>query len=280
MPYRKLIRAYRAFSNPRFRARMAKRKYGLYVGGRYVVPKTLKQPMRKQTKSRFKSRMRRQVGLPRGYSSAMTSIQQTANPAPSSSRQFNLMYDLTDIQGQSAADPTNPAKRQSNRVWVSGFKIEYYVNTFRDQTTNDPLHFHFAVVSSKNGQIPSQGNFLRGHGEEEGIDLDTGRTGLQMCNCSINTDQYSVLLHHKVQLKEIGNNSTVGLIGIKPYAKRHVWVPLKRQITYDSMTSNSNSRVYIVHWADFPTSNAGSAAISQMYTLRVRAITYFRNMIR
>lgn len=245
------------------------------------VRRRTSRPRKKVTRKRtFKRRQRLEIGESKTHLSSQTHVFLEPGTG-SSSRLLNLGADLTDIPAMGgAATIVQPNYRLNNRIMIGGFKICYMVNMIRAVATRIPFVFHFAIVMRKaGGQTPTSNNFLGGAGAEEGIDLDLARNGMEMACCPINTDQYAILLHHRIKLydSQISNDAA----DRAPFTSRmkEVYVPLKRQITYDSATSLANERIFIVHWGDYATSTSGISSLANVYDLRYRAITYFKNIV-
>lgn len=262
--YGKLRRAYRTFTNPRFRARMAIRKYRL-TNGRFPG-------------SKFSIRQQRsQIGLPKNKATSRTHVN-TEPPSGSTSRLFNLSLNLTDVPATGTPDQTTTG-RISNRIYISGFKLCVQCNLLAQAGNRAPFVFNFAVVSAKRQATPSSANFLRGHNQEEGIDLDTARSGLQLSCAEINTDLYSVLLHKRIRLYNYNTTDTPNNARYANYGPTHIWVPLKRQISFENAGATPNTGVYLVHWGDYcDTPNLGGT-LANSYDFQCRAITYFRNLV-
>lgn len=266
MPYR------RSYYRPMRRMRR-RRRTGYYRPRRRV----------RRTRRNFSiARQRRQIGRPVGVGSSRTQILNEI-PTNSSSRNFNLVSTpLTEItQAGSAAEIC--VGRLSNKVFVSGFRICMQVN-LKDSVSatvkREPFVFNFAVVSAKRGGAPTATNFLRGEGEESGINLDTQRNGMQLACASINTDLYSILMHKRIKLwNQTQSSLTNDRARMLNWGPNEFWIPLRRQLTFEDQSSSANDNIYIVHWGDFADTQAFAASVTSAYDMQLRVITYYRNMI-
>lgn len=223
--------------------------------------------MRAAKKTRFSTR---NIGHPVGAGTTKRVIQKETNPVTKDSR---VLYtqNLTEL---GFGDDIN--QRQRQLINLRGFKL---CTHFRNDD-DDPIYLNVAVVHGKLSEAaPTSVEFFRGNGNSRGVDFGSGLTPLQFHCLNINTDSYVILRHKRYIIKGKANTATnyVDRSG-KNYMTMKWWIPLKRQLRYESNASTqpTTGNVWLVYWADQIGATSGTASQLGVFTASERHITYFR----
>lgn len=240
---------------------------------------------KRRTKSGFNIRaQRRLLGTPRVANRCKTQAFNRADVAPGllQSRTLNIGDDITAINAFSTASAGQVlARRSANRISIKGFKLCYYIHD-RTPTDEHPNFYHVAVISRKRGTstVPDGSNFLRGNGDETGIDLDTARSGMQLYCNGINLDRYVVLYHARHKLYGITTADDKPVNEQFCTVSRNVWIPVNRQFTFDAGgDANAITRCWVVSWMDKKSTPALDPIVDDAYELYTRVVTYYKDVI-
>lgn len=166
-------------------------------------------------------------------------------------------------------------QRQRDLINMRGVKICMEVTN----NTADPLYFNLAVISPRNkaAVVVSNTNFFRANVASRAVNFDsTSLNGLDYACRPINTDEFIVLRHWRYTL--IGTDNTSGTVAMSGKNTRVImkYVPIKRQIRYDSSSNPINGNVFVVYWAAKYASPSGVSPVANQYNTTQELITYFR----
>ncbi len=189
--------------------------------------------------------------------------------------QSRVLYDTNLLTNLVKGDALN--ERERNIINLRGFKICQEVT---NQSTQKALYYNVAVICPRTSQGSiSNTDFFRsqGSGTARGTNFDTGLTSNEFHCLPINTDNYTVLKHRRYRLGPATQSS--GVIGGSQnnYMNIDWYIPIKRQIRYESGIGNpTDGNIYIVYWADRFDTNAGTLAQANAFRLQERYVTYFK----
>ena len=142
----------------------------------------------------------------------------------------------------------------------------------QNNLTGLPLLVNVAVLSSKFDptQNPTSADFFRGEGSSRGEDFDTSLQASEFHCLPINTDKYFVQAHHRMKLSRFGVNA-------QDHFQKKFYVPIKRQIRFDTTTSTSiNRQFYLVWWCDAHMEPAASPVRPTALNFQYKCVTHFR----
>lgn len=172
------------------------------------------------------------------------------------------------------------AYRQRHQIYVSGFKI------CMEMTNLQPtrLYFNFAVVSPKHATTVSTTDFFRepGGSDSKGRNFDNTLSALEFhCN-AINPDEYTILKHERMlvagDVPATRGSGTDNWVGHANNQVRTYWIPLKRQIRFDSPSDNhSQTPMYAVWWCDVFGTATAVTPVASSYYLRLKTFMYWRD---
>lgn len=181
--------------------------------------------------------------------------------------------DLTNIQKTTTNDIN---ERQRNIVNLRGFKIYIQI----ENLSSNFLTYNIAVISPKDGRTADTLLFFRdGTQDSRASDFSTSRSNIEFYRYPINPDRWTVLKHNRYILNPevTGQSTTLFANNGRSFRTFKWWVPVKRQIRYDSSTSaSSRSKVFLVWWADIWGAGAGSAPITNIARTTVFSHGVFR----
>ncbi len=182
--------------------------------------------------------------------------------------------EITVLQGaQGTGNPIN--QRQRDIINLRGFKLCMEIQN----NLETPLHFNIAVLATKEGaneSIPN-GQFFRGSGESRSTDFGSSGLTSNDYHCRpINSDLYTVLMHHRMTLNAntpVGQNNNMGT----SYYQFMKYLPVKRQLRYASSSPTScQSKITLVWWCDGWQTPSGSGSVSDAVTVTERYVMYFK----
>lgn len=214
---------------------MAKRKYG---GGSYWGTKR-----RRIKGKRAKIRARRKIGEPIGLSTAKYNL--CVNYF-GSLRDSNTLHN-DNINLLLRGDEIN--QRERNIINLRGWKIDM---TIFNQTASPQIVNVAILQNTNNDGGPQNSNFFKAEGDttERAVDADSTISVLKWAHGIINRELYNVLMHKRFM---IGPNALFS--DFDSGAVMHSWknfkryVPLKRQISYDTAGNEPMSNdVHICWW--------------------------------
>lgn len=214
------------------------------------------------------------VGEDVGVNNAKSKLQ-TATEQARAYRTINTLADLTAIKRRDdIAGGDDVSRRNRDLVNFLGCKVCIVVRN----ATNTPMYLNVAVVAPKYEDVtaanPIEGNFLRHHTGNRGLDY-SNTVSPQFAHCTaINSDRYAVLTHKRVIL---GNASGVyASNGVREnWKSMQFYVPINRQIRYRSGADNAAlQKILLICWAsDF--NGTGVGTINDYFTT-VSTVTYFK----
>jgi hypothetical protein len=220
------------------------------------------------TKSKWQAKARRQVGLPKNYSTSKTTESQIPNEI---TRLRHVIFSRALI---SVGIGTGINQRLRDSIYVAGIKIDAHFNL----THTGPCFVNWAVVSARanvagntiNANTP---DFFRDYTDERAWNADAAnKTGISWANATINTDRFTVLKRGKFLLTPDGNDYKYGS-GQKTMS---CYVKLGRMFTFDDAIGGCEDQVHFVTWWADPN---GGSFFNQFAggTERLRAIMYYRD---
>lgn len=170
-------------------------------------------------------------------------------------------------------------QRERNVIYISGFK---YCMAVRNNSTNC-MYFHYAVIAPKNPQEFNgnpKANFFRSPGgPERAVDFSTMLGAIEFdCN-PINPDKHTILLHKKCLIGPFFTIDTPNRYqnGVSPnWVNIEGYVPLNRQIRYESNGEEQDGPVWLVYWFDNHLASKNSIPVTGQVTLQQKFVVYFR----
>ena len=159
--------------------------------------------------------------------------------------------------------------RERDIIDLRGFKI---CLSAINNLTNLPLYLNVAVLSSKFDPTaqPVTTNFFRGEGNTRGADFDLNRQSVEFHCLPVNTDKYFVMSHKRYMLSRFGDQN-------QDHLTDTYYVPINRQIRYDTSDGNSTNRqFYLVWWCDALNEPSTSIARTDAMQFQWKTVTYFR----
>lgn len=210
----------------------------------------------------------RNVGAPVGVSNAKRStvVDDTAN---FNSRSLDVKSLLQIAAG------TSINTRERHIINVRGIKICCEIKN----TTAAPFYVNLAILAPKgNATGVVTTDFFRDSGPTRARDFDTTLTSNELHCLPINADRYTVLRHKRFRLVP-GNAATATQShqGYS-YANYDVYIPIKRQIRYDTASSADpeSGNIFVCHWGDRFDTAGGAASVANEYRVTMYAVTYFK----
>jgi len=229
----------------------------------------------------YKSRTR-QVGFKVGQSSSKRHVINDA--AGTDVGTVSLQFD--DLTLIPASNDNAINERQRDIVNLRGFKICMEISRQANVgggsvgTQSRPLYVNIAVISPRQRNTADATNltseFFRSDGTGRSVDFNAATLSDMERHCRpINKDKWIILKHWRFMLSafdqlEFLENKRSG------YTLFQKYVPLKRQVRYDSSGNVDAGQVYFVYW--FGQFNTGPTATTEGGVARVqkRLITYFK----
>lgn len=261
------------------RSRTTRRLRGTRVGtrsnARYLASR-YRPRGKKLSRRKWQAAARRQVAVPRNYSTAKT--QETVFPTGATVLQ-NALSVTPLLNGISKGTDINQRLRDS--IVISGIKIDA---AFQNIDTRR-LMINWAVIHPKQNQLVTntQKGFFRDFQDERSWDANSAtKTGLSWSQAKINTDDFVILKRGKFMLAPgnvaTGTGANPGTWNVKDSEKEiSHWLKLNRTFTYDTtdQTPVINDPIYFVTWPAWPSAQAGSN-LGEGMRYKLRAIVYFR----
>ena len=189
------------------------------------------------------------------------------------SKDTRVMYEteLSDLAKQTTGQID---RRERDAAHILGFKINFQMRHLGTTTTGPPLQFTWAVIAAKNNNttpLPVT-DFFRTYGSARSANFATTLNAIEFGSNPINEDLYRVLWKSTCMIGTQGA-STNQPPSHKTIAK---YIPLNRQITYDSVSGTPNTRIWVVYWFDYPLNNAGAGSTAAVASVLQNHITYFK----
>lgn len=168
----------------------------------------------------------------------------------------------------------NLNQRERHSVFLSGFKICFEVKN----RTASPAMFHWAIIAPKQNTTVNNTDFFRAKdGDLRSVDFGNTLSSNEMNCLPINQDKYNIIVRSKKQLVAgAAGGTTVSLSG-KSWCFIEDYVPIKRQIRFNSATANdTNNKFYLVYWFEEMFIPAGSASFANAFNIQKKVTCYFR----
>lgn len=188
---------------------------------------------------------------------------------------------INNIIRKSVASGFKLNDREGDVIYLSGVKISAVFRNNQTASNDTAIYLNMALVSTKAGiaNVSTSDFFTSGAGVTRSVDFDdAGLTALERHTLPINSDNYTVHWHERKVLISTGNSSGQDSIGIYPkFIKLEKYIPLKRQIRYDSTNGVAESPLWLIHWAGVAGEASGVAATTNVYSVDRNMMVYFRN---
>lgn len=215
-----------------------------------------------------KRRVRARIGERIGTGNAKVAGRANTNDGSLDTRVLYSQQLLSLTQG------TDVGERERDVVNFRGISICF---TIKQEQQNISSFLNYAVIAPKdlNGNtlnIPVS-QFFRSTGSAttRSIDFDTSLRGIDFHCLPINTDQYNIYLHRRVQLHGNSDTYTQGFRNFRHY------IPLKRQVRYQAgLTFPAGKNMYFVFWLDNMLAAASSASVTGVATMQTQIKRYFQ----
>lgn len=224
------------------------------------------------TRRRWLAKQRREVGLPKNFSTAKTTESVLPNQV-AINRNFVDIQAINRINKDTGNNDINTRQRDS--VVISGIKLWL---RFDNVSTQD-LVVNWAIVSPKHSSFINNltADFFRDYTASRAWDINSSaKTGLSWANAIINNDEFTVLRKGRFKLipSEDPMAAEVAKSGAS-YKSFRRWLPLQRTFTYSSGNDTADDTIYFVTWCAHERDAAGyNTGGGMLY--RLKAVTYFR----
>lgn len=221
---------------------------------------------RKKTLSSGRHKRARLFGDNVGSDTASKSILGTQSRSLEDSR---TLYSLnaTDIDHGIDKD-----ERYRSLINLRGFYLEYKV----DNNQTYDCFVNVAMVSPKDhtATAVTTTDFFRGYGQLRSVDFSgTSLSGMDFHWRPINTDLYHIFFHKRLTIT--GTDNIGNRTNWKAFKK---YVPVKRQIRYDGVSSNySTSPVFLIYWIDQVHAQSGDATTANIARVQFHLRAIFRH---
>lgn len=198
----------------------------------------------------------------------------------------SLMDEATDIRTlyfQEITDIATNASGEDDRsrqlINCKGIQCTYHFYN----KENQPKFLNVAIVSPKHG-ASGVGivDFFRANDGTRGTNFSTALTALELHYLPINTDKYHVMKHYRHQL---GAESDSGGFynsdaGKSNYLSKKIWLPVNRQLRYESTLATSCSTpIYVVWWCDRMRSPAGNPVTANLVSASMMHTMFFTDVL-
>ena len=228
---------------------------------------------RRMSKRKWQAKARRQVAVPRNYSTSKTT--ESVNPTNS-----NILLQKLDVrQLITIGKGTNINQRLRDTCVISGIKLNLSFQNLEDER----LFINWAVIHPKQGQVidPNQPDFFRDYTDARAWDANSGaKTGLSWTVAQINADDYVVLKKGKFMLVPSTGTSVNPAVSFNSKDSEksiQCWLKLGRSFTFtQDAVPVPNDPLYFVCWAASPNGDPGTNVGVSGFNYRLRSIVYFR----
>ena len=245
---------------------MRSRRAG-YMASRY------RPRFKKSSKKAWQARARRQVAVPRNYSTAKTT--ESVNPTAST-----ILLNKLDVRSLITIEKgTEINQRTRDTCVISGIKLNLAFKNLEETR----LFINWAVIHPKQGQVidPNQPEFFRDYTDVRAWDANSGaKTGLSWSVAQINSDDYVILKRGKFMLVPSTGTSVNPAVSFNTKDSEKsisCWCKLGRSFTFtNDVVPVPNDPIYFVCWAADPNGAAGTNIGLNGFTYRLRSIVYFR----
>lgn len=227
-------------------------------------------------KARWQARARRQVGMPRNFSTTKTTESVLPGSVTIAPTKFVSGRPLIIIGGTTS---NNVNARQRYCCVVSGIKIDA---TFLNGSATARTYINWAIVHGKQGQTISDTtpDFFRDYTSVRAFNAnDTAtKTGLTYSVAQINTDEFIVLKRGKFMLTPQASGAATRFESNYNYGSSTKeishYLKLGRTFYFDDNEDTPQDQIYFVCWASNP--NEGTGTTNDVLNYRMRAIVYWR----
>lgn len=169
-------------------------------------------------------------------------------------------------------------QRERDLIYLSGIKICLTVWNNLAATAGNELYFNVALLSAKNQRTIGATDFFRCYtGAKRGMDFtDAALTPHERYCLPINADEHVVHWHHrKILVPGIANQDS-GTKEVRPYEITK-YVPIKRQIRFESGTSGGAITLFrVVWWVGRVGATAALASEANALSVDHKFVTHFR----
>lgn len=221
------------------------------------------------------------VGFPAGYKTAckrmvhdLWGIDTEYSPRTLIWNELTKIPQKTTTAGENGID-----YRERQLINCVGFQLRIFV---KHTNVNAAVVCRMAVVSPTDKNTIGPTNFFQGYGPSRGKDFAAAPSH-EFTDTPINPDTYTVLWQKKFTLAPCtdGASSIYGITDrhLPSYHKFTQWVPLKRQLRYDSEAETSCAdAIYLVAWFEGEgSSSTGSDAAALSIRYKRASIAYWHN---
>jgi len=228
---------------------------------------------RRMSKRKWQAKARRQVAVPRNYSTSKTT--ESVNPTNS-----NILLQKLDVRQLITIEKgAGINQRTRDTCVISGIKLNLAFQNLEDTR----LFINWAVIHPKQGQVidPNQGEFFRDYTDVRAWDANSGaKTGLSWTVAQINADDYVILKKGKFMLIPATSTSVNPAVAFNSKdAEKSIscWCKLGRSFTFtNDAVPVPNDPIYFVCWAASPNGATGTNVGVNGFNYRLRSIVYFR----
>lgn len=172
--------------------------------------------------------------------------------------------------------------RLGSEVDLRGWKIR--VSIFNRQT-QEPLIFHYAIVTPKNDDVVTALRFFRDYNLSRDVNFSTALNGTAM-HYPLNPDKFSILVHKKWFVTRANSNDlwNTGAPSQINQKSAEFYVPFKRKITFEDDVASGgvigpSKSIFAIYWADAPTNPEGEASIVNAINFQHDCIAMYKQQI-
>jgi len=225
-----------------------------------------------KSKGAWQAAARRQVALPRNYSTSKTC--ETVLPGGNGYQTLNeKKMQPQGLINITRGDALN--QRERDTIYISGIQIKVnYVNLRGTQR----IWVNWAVVYPKRDRTMSatQKDFFRDYNAERSWDANAAtKTGLSWSCAAVNTDEFVVLKRGKFLLTPSGN-SIANYNHKDPEKILTQYVKIGRMFTFDGAIEAVDQQIYMCTWTAVGSTVAGYDVAPACLDYRMRAVVYYR----
>lgn len=215
------------------------------------------------------------IGFPVSYGTSKAAIVISPSNAVYSTRALNI-NEITAIPKQTSALEVDHRERQI----VNGIGWKFQVElALIGQATTGPVVMNWAIIAPKGkAGVPTVTDFFRGRGDGRTNDFSIVSASTSLNNNKINDDLYDIITHRKLTLNPSTNTTNVKYEGHPTQATIDEWIPLGRQLRYDT-NQNCISPVYFVYWFDLMLQSASTAARASTITMQKNVALHFKESL-
>jgi hypothetical protein len=163
--------------------------------------------------------------------------------------------------------------RQRDIINLRGYRIQFHFKC----NMPDFQYVNMAVIAPTEGITVGPSDFFKSEGSNTTRyrDFALDLSSLQFAELPINSDKYLIMKHKRWVI----NRSTRGT-GTADFRTYSTYIPVKRQLTFDPLSSGGNSgvneRTFMIWWTDGGGVPAGSAVSENALSVAASIVTVFR----